>query len=243
MKRNQQSVKAAREEENARKGRSVKQKFEDEIRHPVQAKNAVQKEMLAALANYEVVVFNAPAGVGKTFLAISEVSDWLKKGYIDKIVLTRANVSMGKSAGSLPGTAREKYEPFLMPMLEVMWERYGKGWYETALSSGNIELLLPEYARGRSIRGVLIVDEAQSMEPDHLYTLITRIEDGGKLILIGDPTQSDIRGKNGIDWLCTFVEDHPELQERVKVVKATSDDIVRGGLCKAVVKAKEKEKK
>jgi phosphate starvation-inducible PhoH-like protein len=73
--------------------------------------------------------------------------------------------------------------------------------------------------------------------------MLTRMEEGAKLILIGDPHQSDIRGKNGIDWLCEFVDNNPPLTEHIKVIKATSDDIVRGGLCKAMVVAKEKENK
>ena len=48
--------------------------------------------------------------------------------------------------------------------------------------------------------------------------------------------------KNGIDWLCEFVENNPDLQKYVKVFRATSSDIVRSGLCKSAVKAKEKEK-
>ena len=89
----------------------------------------------------------------------------------------------------------------------------------------------------------MIVDEAQSMHPDELYALITRMEEGSKLILIGDPNQIDIRGLNGIDWLCQFVYKNPVLENHIKVIKANSDDIVRGGLCKAMVKAKEKESK
>lgn len=221
--------------------RGVKEKFADEVKPPVSAKTAVQKEFLAALKDYDVIVFHAPAGVGKTFLTMSEVSDWLKKGLIDKIVLTRAVIPMGRSLGMLPSDLKSKFEPYLMPLLEVMWKRYGKSYYENCLHNGTIELLAPEYARGRSIDGVMIIDEAQSMHPDELYTMLTRIEEGGKLILIGDPNQSDIRGKNGIDWLCEFVEKNPNLTEHIKIIKASSEDIVRGGLCKAMVQAKERE--
>ena len=71
--------------------------------------------------------------------------------------------------------------------------------------------------------------------------MLTRLADGGKLICIGDRTQNDIRGQNGIEWLVDFVEKNPELEEFVEVIRATSDDIVRGGLCKTVVKAKERQ--
>jgi len=141
-----------------------------------------------------------------------EISDWLKKGYVDKVVLTRAVIPMGRSLGMLPSTLQQKFEPYLMPLLEVLraWKYHER--LLNALHDGTIELLAPEYARGRSVSGVMIVDEAQSMHPDELYTLITRMEEGSKLILIGDPNQSDIKGLNGIDWLCQFVDKNPALE-------------------------------
>ena len=71
--------------------------------------------------------------------------------------------------------------------------------------------------------------------------MLTRIAEGGVLILIGDATQTDLRGETGIEWLINFVNRHEELREFVGIVEGTSDDIVRGGLCKAIVKAREKE--
>tara|TARA_R110000744_G_C19371770_1_gene563131 strand:- start:12469 stop:13224 length:756 start_codon:yes stop_codon:yes gene_type:complete len=241
-KRNQHKVVEERWNKKIEKGRVVDTNHSvKEVKPPVQAKTPVQKEFLAALKEYQVVVFSAPAGCGKSYLTMCEASDWLKKGYYDKITLSRAVIPMGRSLGMLPNTLQQKFEPYLMPLLEVLWNRYGKGFYESALHDGTLELLAPEYARGRSISGIMIIDEVQSMTPDELYTMLTRVQEDGKLILIGDPNQSDIRGQNGIDWLCSFVEDNPDLCEHIKVIKATSDDIVRGGLCKAAVKAKEKE--
>lgn len=241
-KRSVQQVVDSRWEKKAEKGRQVNEKFaEREVRPPVKPKTAVQKEFLDSLKEYDVICFSAPAGVGKSFLTMSEVSDWLKKGHIDKIVLSRAVIPMGRSLGMLPNTLQQKFEPYLMPLLEVLWGRYGKNYYENCLSNDSIQLLAPEYARGRSINGVFVIDECQSLHPDEIYTMLTRLEEGGKLILLGDAAQSDIKGKNGIDWLCEFVENNPDLQKFVKVIRATSSDIVRSGLCKAAVKAKEKE--
>ena len=238
----QSAKRASRESRKKEKAeRLVKEKFHAEVKPPVQAKNSVQREFLKALKEYDVVVFSAPAGVGKSFLTMSEVSDWLKKGAINKIVLSRPAVPMGRTIGLVPGDLRTKYELFLQPLLQVLWERYGKGFYETCLSNGTIELLPGEYCRGRSIDGVFVLDEGQSFTPDEIYTMLTRIEDGGKLILIGDPNQNDLRGENGIDWIESFVERNPELTAHIKIIKATSDDIVRSGLCKAMVQAKERE--
>lgn len=242
-KRNVQKVIEERWTKKEEKGRQVNEKFQGEVRPPVQAKTPIQKEFLAALREYDVVVFSAPAGCGKSFLTMSEASDWLKKGYYDKITLSRAVIPMGRSLGMLPSTLQQKFEPYLMPLLEVLWNRYGKNYYENCLHDGTIELLAPEYARGRSVSGIMIIDEVQSMMPDELYTMLTRVEEGAKLILIGDPNQSDIKGTNGIEWLEGFVNKNQELQSFIKVIKATSDDIVRSGLCKSMVKAKEKESK
>ena len=93
---------------------------------------------------------------------------------------------------------------------------------------------------GASISQVAIVDEGQNLLPEEVYTMITRIEEGGKLIILGDATQNDIRGENALQWLPKFMEKNPELAEHIAIIEATSDDIERGGLCKAMVKAKER---
>lgn len=239
-KRNMRKVVDARWEKKEEIGRKVDNHHTHEIKPPASAKTAVQKEYLSALKTHQVVLFSAPAGVGKSYLTMCQVSDWLKAGVYDKIVMSRATIPMGRSLGMLPNDLRSKFEPYLMPLLEVLWGRYGKGFYETCLSNGNIELLAPEYARGRSIDGVLIIDEVQCMNPEELYTMLTRVSESGKLCLLGDRNQSDLKGQNGIDWLVNFVKNNPELQRHIKIIEATSDDIVRGGLCKDMVKSKER---
>ena len=240
---NRDKVQDSRAAKKEATGRIVKEKFAHEVRTPVQAMNDVQRKFLNALKQYDVILFQAPAGVGKSFLTMSEASDQLKKGVIDKITLTRPVIPMGRSLGMLPSTLQQKFEPYLMPLLEVLWKRYGKNYYENCIHDGSIELLAPEYARGRSVSGWMIIDECQSMYPDELYTMLTRMEEGAKLVLIGDDSghQTDIKGENAITWLKRFVKNSPELQEYICVIEATSEDIVRSGLTKAMVKAREKE--
>lgn len=232
---------ALREEKWKRDGKVVKGESKGYVKPPVQAKNDVQKRFLKALKDKSCIVFEAPAGVGKSFLTMSEVCDWLKKGEYEKCYLTRPAVGMGNTVGLLKGGLREKYEPYLLPLIDVISQRYGKGFYESSLNNGTIEFALLEYIRGRSIDQVVVLEECQNTKPDEMYTMLTRLADGGKLICIGDRTQNDIRGQNGIEWLVDFVEKNPELEEFVEVIRATSDDIVRGGLCKTVVKAKERQ--
>lgn len=240
MKRNRKAVQEARNNRHEEDGRVVRGKFQKEIKDPIQPLNNKQREYLQALANYNVVVFYGSAGTGKSFLTMSECTDWLKRGIYDKLVLSRPSVGMGNSLGLLPGTLRDKFEPYLIPMVDVICERYGRGFYENSLSNGMISFAPLEYLRGRSFDGIIVVDEAQNTTPDDMYTILTRLSEGGKLIIIGDPTQNDLKGENGIDWLVKFISSNPELKHEIAIVNATSDDIVRSGLCKKVVKARER---
>ena len=238
-KRNKRKVVEGRWTKKLEDGKQVKDDYE--LKPPVVGLNESQKQFLKHLKTKTVVVFNAPAGVGKTFLTMCETTDWLKKGYYEKMVIARPNIVMGRTLGALKGDMAQKYEPLLMPMIEVIKQRYGKGFYDSSLHNGTIELAPLEYIRGRNFSYITVIDESQLTTPDEMYTILTRMADGGKLILLGDPTQKDQKGMDGISWLMDFVKRH-SLEHIVGYTEATSDDIERGGLCKAVVKAKEKDR-
>lgn len=137
-KRNRQEVLDRREEKKSQslnKGNAANDYRYREVHAPVQAKTIFQKELLRSLKTKPVTVASGSAGVGKSFVVMSEVSDWLKRNEIDKIVLSRPSVGMGNTLGLLPGGIREKFEPFLSPLVNVVVERYGQGFYETALNN------------------------------------------------------------------------------------------------------------
>lgn len=220
-----------------------KEKFNSDIHlaKPVTAKNNKQREFLKAIVSKQVVVFNAPAGVGKSYLTMCMVTDWLISGVYDKVLISRPSIGMGKTLGLLPGDLDMKYTPYLLPLIEVIKNRYGGGFYESCLNNGIIEFMPLEYLRGRSIDQIVVLDEGQNTTPEEMYSIITRMGENGKLIIIGDPSQNDLKGGNGITWICDFIQNHPHLKKHIKIVTATSDDIVRSGLCKTMVKAREKD--
>ncbi len=222
--------------------RRINHKFDEERKvEPIQAKTEFQKKVLKAMKTKQILVLIAPAGVGKSYLTMGQAADWFVNGDIDKIIIARTAVGMGKTHGYIKGDLESKYTPFLMPLIEVFTKRYGQGKYETALAAGNIEMIATEHLRGRNINGVAILDESQNTTPEEMYSIITRVTEDGRLFILGDPTQTDIKQQNGLSWLEDFVEKH-QLQEYIEIIKATSDDIVRSGLCKAFVKAMEQEK-
>ncbi len=222
--------------------RQLKEKFAEERQavKPIQAKNDFQKQVLKALATKQVVVISSPAGSGKSLLAMAHASDMLMKHQCHKIFLARPSVGMGNSLGMLKGDLRQKYEPFLMPLVEVLVQRYGKGVYESGLNTGTIELIPFEYLRGRNLYGVSIVDEVQCATAEELYSVLTRLTEDGQLILLGDRTQSDLKGQDGMTWLHNFVNRH-NLHHKVEFIEGTSDDIVRSDFVKSIVKAKEQD--
>src|SRR3954468_7346061 len=64
--------------------------------------------------------------------------------------------------------------------------------YERLLKSGLVEIEALAFIRGRSIaRRFFILDEAQQLTPHEVKTVITRIAESSKLVLIGDPAQID----------------------------------------------------
>lgn len=216
------------------------EQVEERVVKPVTARNDKQKEFLKNLATKDINIFVAPAGVGKSFLSVSQALLWLDRGVVDKITITRPNVVMGRSLGSLKGELSQKFEPLILPMLEVMKFYKGADWVTAALENELVSMAPLEYLRGRSFSDVLILDEAQLTTPDEMYTICTRMADGGKAIILGDPTQKEKAGTDGISWLLDFTKRHG-MEDRVGYVEATSDDIERGGFCKAMVKGREKD--
>jgi len=241
-KRNQKTVVDARWGKKEQVGRIVKDEEHSYVKPPINAKNQFQKDLLKALKESNVIVVDAAAGVGKSYVVMSEVADWLKKGYYHKVMLTRPSVGMGETLGLLKGDLRSKYEPYLLPLVDVLVKRYGYGFYESGLENGTFEYAPLEYIRGRNFDSVVIVDEGQNVRPNEAYTLLTRVAEGGKLIVIGDSTQNDLSGQTGLEWIYKFIEKH-NLTDRVSVLRATSDDIVRSDFCKSVVKAMEADRK
>lgn len=215
---------------------------ETTLAKPVIPMNEFQTELNQATTHSQVVLVDAPAGCGKTHVIMSNTIDRLKAGKIKKIILSRPSVGMGRSLGLLPGSMRDKFEPYLMPLIEVIKKRYGVGFYESQLGNNNIEFVPLEYLRGRSFEdAVVILDEFQNTKPDEAYSVMTRLCESSQLFCLGDSEQNDLSGETGLEWAIDFIERH-DLHKFASVVEGTSDDIVRSGFCKAIVKAMESEK-
>jgi phosphate starvation-inducible PhoH-like protein len=159
---------------------------------------------------------------------------FLAEGSVDKIILTRANVHVGKSLGMLPGSVTDKMEPLLAPILAVLRERMGDGLYGYNLAKQKIVMQPIEYIRGNSFRDTfLIIDEAQNLTVEEVQALVTRYE-SGRILFLGDNFQTDIKGLNGLDWLEKFSNRH---ELNYPVIKFGLEHIVRSSLVKEFLTA------
>ena len=198
-----------------------------------------QDKLIKAIKSSKQVLILGPAGTGKTYVTATCAADLYTLKEIDKIVITRPHVAVGKDIGYLPGTLEEKAQPWALPVLDVLVKHLGKGAVDTALKSGNIEVATLALMRGRSFENAfIIVDEAQNIEVPEIKMLLTRVGEGSTIVLNGDIQQSDLKGTSGLAKVIHLAKKH--LLD-VPVVEFGIDDIVRSGICAEWVKVFMKE--
>jgi PhoH-like ATPase len=163
------------------------------------ARNVQQRMALELLLNDEIplVTLTGKAGTGKTLLALAaglmKIEDEHK---YKKMLIARPVVPRGKDIGYLPGEKNEKLRPWMQPIfdnLEFLFDTKKTGDIEKILAGmGSIEVEALTYIRGRSIPGqFIIIDEAQNLSRHEVKTIVSRVGEGSKIVLVGDPDQID----------------------------------------------------
>jgi phosphate starvation-inducible PhoH-like protein len=180
-----------------------------------------------------------PAGTGKTYVTATYAADLYTVKEIDKIVVTRPHVAVGKDIGYLPGTLEEKVYPWALPVLDVLEKHWGKGTLETAIKNGNVEMAPLALMRGRSFdNAFIIVDETQNITIHELKMLLTRVGENSTLVLNGDIQQSDLKEADGLTKIIHLAKKH---MMPVPIIEFTADDIIRSDICAMWVKTFMKE--
>lgn len=173
--------------------------FGDEIVWGVKARNAQQKMAMELLLNKDIplVTLTGKAGTGKTLLSLAaglmQTED--ERAY-KKLLVARPIVPLGKDIGYLPGEKEEKLRPWMQPIydnLEYLFNTKQSRDLDKILAGlGSIQVEALTYIRGRSIpEQFIIIDEAQNLTKHEVKTILTRVGENSKIILMGDPQQID----------------------------------------------------
>lgn len=156
-----------------------------------------QKAAKAKILNHAFSFVVGKAGSGKTLLAVQIALDQVFKKEFDKIVITRPTVAT-EDNGFLPGSEKEKMEPWLVPIVSNMRKVYNKqNKIDKMLESEEIELVSLSHFRGRTFdKSVIIVDEFQNLTKAQLAMALGRLGKDSIMIFCGDNQQIDLKDKN-----------------------------------------------
>jgi len=197
------------------------------------ALNEAQGQLLSAIVDNIIIIADGPAGTGKTACSLILGCEMLYEGHVDKLVLSRPNVETAKSLGALPGELEEKLDPYMMVMKSMIANRFGRGWLDTNVKNRNIEFLPLGFIQGLTFdNSYIVIDEAEHLTPREMYITLTRIGENSRMVLCGDSRQKFSNGANGFDDAIARLKGVTNFSH----VKMTSDDIVRSGICKDIVK-------
>jgi phosphate starvation-inducible PhoH-like protein len=162
-------------------------------RGPVRARNAAQDAYLRQLKRHELVLAEGPAGTGKTWLAVGHAVSLIEQGVVERMVLSRPAVEAGERLGFLPGDMREKVDPYLRPIYDALNDFMEARHVERALQTGMIEIAPLAFMRGRTLsNAVVLLDEAQNATSVQMKMFLTRLGEGSRMIITGDPSQVDL---------------------------------------------------
>jgi phosphate starvation-inducible PhoH-like protein len=201
--------------------------------------NAAQKLAWSAFQQHDVLFLLGPAGTGKTFLGVAFAIQQLLAKQVSKIVLTRPIVESGESLGYLPGDFEEKVNPYMMPMFDCMDKLIGReGNPQRDKIKEACEIAPLAYMRGRTFDdSICIFDEAQNASLTQLKLFLTRFGQNSKLIITGDPKQSDLRGPVALSHVVERLEGVP----RIGIVEFKANSIVRHKLIGDILERLEDE--
>lgn len=200
---------------------------------PVKPLTSGQSAYDAAMRGTDIVFGIGPAGTGKTWFAVQRAAEAYKDGLIDKIYVTRPNVDVERGFGFLPGELEEKYAPYLAPLDEAFIEAFGQSHYELLVKNKIIEAVPLAFMRGRTLKNAwVIADEMQNATQTEFLMFLTRIGQGTKYVINGDPAQVDRGVHSG---LMDAVRRLKQLAEAT-IVTFTDQDIVRHDVVQKIVK-------
>ena len=208
-------------------------------RKVVKARTVAQSTYIRALEKTDLVFGIGPAGTGKTYLAVAYAAHCLERGTVERIILSRPAVEAGERLGFLPGDMRDKVDPYLRPLYDALYDVLPPEKVERDLETGVIEIAPLAFMRGRTLANAFVIlDEAQNTTTMQMKMFLTRLGEGSKMVVTGDPSQIDFPSgvKSGLDDAVQLLAGVPDIE----TVRFAAKDVVRRDLVAKIVEAYDK---
>ena len=205
----------------------------------VTPKTKGHEKYFESLNNNDLVFCLGPAGTGKTYIAVAKAVSYLMEKKVERIILSRPAVESGEKLGFLPGDIKDKVDPYLRPIYDALYDMMPYDRVEKKIESGEIEIAPLAYMRGRTLaNSYVIIDEAQNTTPIQMKMLVTRIGEGSKMVVTGDPSQVDL-DKSQRSGLNEAVNKLKNLKG-IDTISLSGNDVVRHHLVAKIIEAYEK---
>ena len=208
-------------------------------RKVVNARTPAQSIYMRAIDKTDLVFGIGPAGTGKTYIAVAYAAHCLEKGLVDRIILSRPAVEAGERLGFLPGDMRDKVDPYLRPLYDALYDVLPPEKVERDLEDGTIEIAPLAFMRGRTLANAFVIlDEAQNTTSMQMKMFLTRLGEGSKMVVTGDPSQIDLPSgmKSGLEEAVALLDGVPGIE----AIRFAAGDVVRRDLVARIVEAYER---
>jgi phosphate starvation-inducible PhoH-like protein len=202
----------------------------------VMPRTPTQGRYVEAIRSHELVFGLGPAGTGKTYLAVACAAEALMTGTVDRIVLSRPAVEAGERLGFLPGDMKEKVDPYLRPLYDALYDMMPAALVAKGLTENQIEIAPLAFMRGRTLASAFVIlDEAQNSTPQQMKMFLTRLGEGSRMVVTGDPSQPDL--PPGVASGLADAVSRLRKVDGVATVSFSNADIVRHALVGRIVAA------
>ena len=210
-------------------------------RRVVKARTPTQSAYIRAIDKHDLVFGLGPAGTGKTYIAVAFAAHCLERGLVERIILSRPAVEAGERLGFLPGDMRDKVDPYLRPLYDALYDVLPPEKVERDIETGVIEIAPLAFMRGRTLANAFVIlDEAQNTTSMQMKMFLTRLGEGSKMVITGDPSQIDLPPgiRSGLEEAAEVLTGI----EGISAVRFANGDIVRRDLVAKIVAAYDKPK-
>ncbi len=204
----------------------------------VEPRSQTQRKYLEAIERHPLTFGLGAAGSGKTYMAAAAAVRALRSGQARRLIVTRPVVEAGERLGFLPGDLQAKLDPYLRPIYDALFDILSFEDVGRLEEAGVIEIAPLAFMRGRTLsHAFVILDEAQNTTVSQMKMFLTRLGEGSRMVVTGDPSQSDLdRGQRS--GLSDAVKRLRGFQG-IAVVEFSPKDIVRHPLVEQIVRAYE----